>query len=89
MAKKCINANSPALGLCHPHVKFLVSPLGPIAQNEFRIRKLGEYEIEFENDLGYETGDQMGSIGEKNQRTKISRYCPFDIFRCNVFVAGR
>jgi hypothetical protein len=45
--------NSPALGLCHPHVKFLVSPLGPIAQNEFRIRKLGEYEIEFENDLGY------------------------------------
>jgi hypothetical protein len=33
---------------------------------------LGEVEVIFERALGNESGDQVGSIDEKNQRSKIS-----------------
>jgi hypothetical protein len=36
-----------------------------------------EFEKEFKNILGCEFGDYMGSIRGKNQRSKISCYCPF------------
>jgi hypothetical protein len=39
---------------------------------------LREFEPEFENVLGYELGDHMGSFHEKNQGPKISCYCTFE-----------
>jgi hypothetical protein len=35
----------------------------------------------FKNILGYELGAQVGSIDEKNQSSKISCNCPFNIKR--------
>jgi hypothetical protein len=46
-------------------------------QSNFEFEYLGEFITEFENILGYESGAQMGLIDEKNQRSKISCYCPF------------
>ncbi len=46
-------------------------------QSNFKFEYLGEFMTEFENILGYESEAQMGLIDEKNQRSKISCYCPF------------
>ncbi len=46
-------------------------------QSKFKFEYLGEFETEFENILRHESGVQVGSIHEKNQRYKISCYCPF------------
>ncbi len=50
------------------------SALWPIAQNELksRILYLGEIEVTFEMALGNESGNQVGSIRAKKQRSKIS-----------------
>jgi hypothetical protein len=48
------------------------SALWPIAQNELKVEYLGEIEVIFEMALGNESGNQVGSILEKNQRSKIS-----------------
>ncbi len=45
--------------------------------NNFKYEYFREFETEFKNILGYEFGDYMGSIHGKNQRSKISCYCPF------------
>jgi hypothetical protein len=37
-------------------------------QSNFKFEYLGEFETEFENILGHESGAQVGSIYEKNQR---------------------
>jgi hypothetical protein len=50
-----------------------ISPRG----TTFEVKYVREFETEFENILGYEKGAHMGSIHEKNQRPKISCYCPF------------
>jgi hypothetical protein len=50
-------------------------------QSNFEFEYLGEFGTEFENILVYETGAQVGSIYEKNQRSKISCYCPFKPLR--------
>ncbi len=42
-----------------------------------RIQYLRKFETEFENILGCESGADIGSIHEKNQRSKISCYFPF------------
>jgi hypothetical protein len=44
----------------------------------FEFEKLGEFETEFERNLGYETGAQVGPFDDKSCRTKISCYCPFN-----------
>jgi hypothetical protein len=46
-------------------------------QSNFEIENLGEFLIEFENILGYESEAQMWLIDKKNQRLKISCYCTF------------
>ncbi len=46
------------------------SVLWPIAQNELKFEYLGEIEVIFEMALGNESGNQMGSIHEKNQGTR-------------------
>ncbi len=43
----------------------------------FIFEYLREFETEFENILGHESGGQVVSIHEKKQRSKISCYCPF------------
>ncbi len=40
-----------------------------------KIDYLGEFESEFENNLGYESGEYIGSFDEKKQRLKISCKC--------------
>jgi hypothetical protein len=37
-------------------------------QSNFKSEYLGEFETEFENILGHESGAQMGSIHENNHR---------------------
>jgi hypothetical protein len=37
-------------------------------QSNFKFEYLGEFETKFENNLGHESGAQVGSIHEKNQR---------------------
>ncbi len=37
-------------------------------QSNLKLEYLDEYETEFENILGHESGAQVGSIHEKNQR---------------------
>jgi hypothetical protein len=58
---------------------FFDLPLYYIAggQSNFEFEYLGEFITEFENILGYKPEAQMGLIDEKNQRSKISCYCPF------------
>ncbi len=53
-------------------------------QSNFKFEYLGEFETEFENVLRHESGVQVGSIHEKNQRWKISCYCPFKHFSYTV-----
>jgi hypothetical protein len=43
----------------------------------FKFVYLQKFEPEFESVLGYESGAQMGSIHEKNQRPTIPCYCIF------------
>jgi hypothetical protein len=45
-------------------------------QSNFEFEYLGKFVTEYENILGYESEAQMGLIDEKNQRSKISCYCP-------------
>jgi hypothetical protein len=53
-------------------------------QSNFKFEYLGEIETEFENILGQESGGQVVSIHEKNQRSKISCYCPFKATNCKL-----
>jgi hypothetical protein len=46
-------------------------------QSNFEFEYIGEFETELKPILEYESGAQVGSIGRKNQRAKISCYCPF------------
>ncbi len=46
-------------------------------QSNFEFEYIGEFETEFKTILEYESGAQVGSIGRKKQRAKISCYCPF------------
>ncbi len=42
-----------------------------------KVEYLNEIEVIFEITLGNESGDQVGSIHDKNQRSKILRDYPF------------
>jgi hypothetical protein len=53
-------------------------------QSNFEFECLSELENEFENILGGKSGAEMGLIDEKNHRSKISYYCPFN----NLWVPG-
>ncbi len=44
-----------------------------------KVEYLGEIEVIFESTLGNESGDQVGSIHEKKQRSKISWDYPFNL----------
>ncbi len=46
--------------------------------NNFKYKYFREFKKEFKNILGCEFWDYMGSIHGKNQRSKISCYCPFN-----------
>ncbi len=46
-------------------------------QSNFEYEYLGEFETEFKKILGHESGAQLSSFDGKNQRSKISCYCPF------------
>ncbi len=53
-----------------PVLKFFLFWLAAIiysGQSNFKYEYLGEFETEFENILGYESGDQLGSVDEKYQ----------------------
>jgi hypothetical protein len=43
----------------------------------FKFEKLSEHRTEFEKNLFYKTGAQIGLVDDKCQRGKISCYCPF------------
>ncbi len=52
-----------------PSLKFfLLAAILYSGQSYFEFEYLVEFETEFENILGYESGAQMGLIDEKNQR---------------------
>jgi hypothetical protein len=51
----------------------------------FEFEYLSEFITEFENILGYESEAQKGLIDEKNQRSKISCYCPFKSLKPGFF----
>jgi hypothetical protein len=59
--------------------KKLGSPQWPIAQYEFRIRITQRIRNRIRKIFSKVTGPQMGSIDDQNQRTKISRNCPFKL----------
>jgi hypothetical protein len=59
-----------------PSLKFFFD-LPLYGQSNFEFEYLSEFVIEFKNILGYESEAQMGLIDEKNQKSKISCYCPF------------
>jgi hypothetical protein len=42
----------------------------------FEFEYLREFEAKFDISLGYESGVHIGLIHEKNERPKISCYCP-------------
>ncbi len=46
-------------------------------QSNFEYEYLGEFETEFKNILGHESGAPVCSFDGKKQRSKISCYCPF------------
>ncbi len=54
-------------------------------QSNFEFEYIGEFETEFKTILEYESGAQVGSIGRKKQRAKISCYCPFKISKIYIF----
>jgi hypothetical protein len=58
-------------------VLFWLAAIIYIGQSNFEYKYLGEFPTEFENILGYESGDHEGSIDEKKSEVKISCYCPF------------
>jgi hypothetical protein len=45
----------------------------------FECEYFREFESEFENNLGYESGIHMGSIYDLNKKPKILCYCPFNV----------
>jgi hypothetical protein len=47
-------------------------------QSNFEYEYLGEFENQFKNILGHESGAQVCSFDGKKQRSKISCYCPFN-----------
>ncbi len=47
-------------------------------QSNFEYEYIGEFETEFKNILGHESGAQVCSFDGKKQRSKISCYCPFN-----------
>jgi hypothetical protein len=49
------------------------SALWLIARNYLKFKYLIEIKVIFKTALGNETGDQMGSICEKDQKSKIKR----------------
>jgi hypothetical protein len=69
-----MSQNSPSLNI------FFEWPLYYVysGQSNFEFKNLGEFVTEFENILGYESEAQIGLIDEKNQRSKILCYCPFN-----------
>ncbi len=48
-----------------------------IGRMTFELEYLGKFIFIFENKLGSESGDQMDSFDEQNQRSKISCNWPF------------
>jgi hypothetical protein len=48
------------------------------SQSNFEFEYISELETEFKTIIEYESGAQVGSIGRKKQRAKISCYCPFN-----------
>ncbi len=50
-------------------------------QSNFEYEYLPEFETEFKNVLGHESGAQVCSFDGKKQRSKISCYCPFKNFK--------
>jgi hypothetical protein len=63
--------NSPSLKF------FFLAAISYSSQSNFEFEYLGEFITDLENILGYESRAQMGLIDEKNQRSKISCFCPF------------
>ncbi len=55
-------------------------------QSNFEYEYLGEFETEFKNILGHESGAQVCSFDGKKQRSKISCYCPFKRSKYNFFL---
>ncbi len=61
-----------------PSSNFLKDSTGYQTQGTtFEFEYFREFESEFENNPGYESGIHMGSIHEINKRPKISCYYPF------------
>jgi hypothetical protein len=55
-------------------------------QSNFEYEYLGEFETEFKNILGHESGAQVCSFDGKKQRSKISCYCPFKAEKITITV---
>jgi hypothetical protein len=53
-------------------------------ETTFKNEYFSEFEKKFKNILGCEFGDYMESIRGKNQRSKISCYCPFNFFSLDI-----
>jgi hypothetical protein len=73
-AKNCTFINRTTQGLCHSCLKFLLaakkSDLGcePLRRMRFKLKYLGELEVESETALGYGTGTHVGSTDENHHR---------------------
>jgi hypothetical protein len=69
------------VGSDNPVNKFMQSnrPLGATSEYKY----LREFENDFENNLGYDSGVHMGfMIHENNKRPNISYYCAFKLNFC-------
>ncbi len=53
-------------------------------QSNFEYEYLSEFETEFKNILGHESGAQVCSFDGEKQRSKISCYCPFK--QCKKYI---
>jgi hypothetical protein len=71
--KKCNN--------CLPDLKFFGLALYRQRWWNYFFEYLRKIETKFEDSLRCESGAHMGSINEKNQRPKISCFCPFNTQR--------
>ncbi len=56
-------------------------------QSNFKYEYLGEFETEFKNILGHDSGAQVCSFDGKKLRSKISCYCPFNVKNIGCSVA--
>ncbi len=54
-------------GLCHPWLK-TPTALNLVLTCRYEYEYIGVFKTKFENILEYESGDQVGSLGEKHQR---------------------